>query len=109
VYASYLIRARLNHFTINPWYLDEYLRTGSGRKAMSPYNRTTAGQSNIGMEGLGQIRVPLPPLPLQQKFAHIVHNYERRRAQQRESARQAEHLFQSLLQRAFRGELTINY
>jgi len=38
-------------------------------------------------------------------FAHIVHKFERLRAQQREAERQAEHLFQTLLQRAFRGEL----
>jgi len=47
-----------------------------------------------------------PPLPLQQKFAHIVRKCERLRAQQREAERQAEHLFQTLLHRAFRGDLT---
>ena len=41
----------------------------------------------------------------QQQFAHIVHKFERLRAQQREAERQAEHLFQALLHRAFRGEL----
>jgi type I restriction enzyme S subunit len=105
LYASYLIRARLNLEKINPWFLETYLRTESGRRAMSPYIRTTAGQSNIGMEGLGQIPVPLPPLPLQEKYAQIVHRFERLRAQHREAERQAEHLFQTLLHRAFRGEL----
>jgi type I restriction enzyme S subunit len=46
-----------------------------------------------------------PPLPLQQQFAHIVRKFDRLRAQQREAERQAEHLFQALLQRAFRGEV----
>jgi type I restriction enzyme S subunit len=46
-----------------------------------------------------------PSFPLQQEFAEIVQKYERLRAQQREAERQAEHLFQSLLHRAFRGEL----
>jgi len=46
-----------------------------------------------------------PPLPLQQEFAHITYKFERLRAQQREAERQAEHLFQTLLHRAFRGEL----
>jgi type I restriction enzyme S subunit len=105
LYASYLIRARLNLEKINPWFLETYLRTESGRRAMSPYIRTTAGQSNIGMEGLGQIPVPLAPLPLQEKYAQIVHRFERLRAQHREAERQAEHLLQSLLDRAFRGEL----
>jgi len=52
-----------------------------------------------------KISIPVPPLALQQRFAHIVHKFERLRAQQREAQRQAEHLFQTLLHRAFRGEL----
>ncbi len=44
-----------------------------------------------------------PPFPLQQQFAEIVQKYGRLRAQQREAERQAEHLFQSLLHRAFWG------
>jgi hypothetical protein len=35
----------------------------------------------------------------------IVRRFERLQAQQREAERQAEHLFQTLLQRAFNGEL----
>ncbi len=76
------------------------------------------GQGNITGNLVGQIQqhfnigaaremlVHLPPLPLQEKFAQIVQKYERLRTQQREAERQAEHLFQSLLHRAFRGELT---
>ena len=52
-----------------------------------------------------EIPVPIPPLPLQQKFADIVRRFERLCAQQREAERQAEHLFQTLLHRAFNGEL----
>jgi type I restriction enzyme S subunit len=48
-----------------------------------------------------EMAVPVPPLPLQQKFAAIVRRFERLRAQQREAERQAEHLFQTLLHRAF--------
>lgn len=48
-----------------------------------------------------EIAVPVPPLALQEKFARIVQQYERLRVQQREAERQAEHLFQTLLHRAF--------
>jgi type I restriction enzyme S subunit len=44
-------------------------------------------------------------LPLQQKFAALVERVERLRSVQREALRQAEHLFASLLHRAFSGEL----
>ncbi|MBD2014097.1 restriction endonuclease subunit S [Microcoleus sp. FACHB-53] len=106
LFASYLIRARLNFKKVNPWFVSAYLRTSVGRQVMSPFIRTTAGQFNISVEGLKQIVLPLPPLPLQEKFAQIVQKFERLRTQQREAERQAEHLFQTLLHRAFRGELT---
>lgn len=65
-----------------------------------------SAQKNINLEILRGLPVPLPPLPLQEKFAQIVQKHERFRTQQREAERQAEHLFQTLLHRAFRGELT---
>lgn len=64
-----------------------------------------SGQPLISEGRLENINLIVPPLPLQEKFAEIVKNFERVRRQQREAARQAEHLFQTLLARAFRGEL----
>ncbi len=64
-----------------------------------------SAQKNINLRILRNLDIPLPPLPLQGEFAHITHKFERLRGQQREAERQAEHLFQTLLQRAFRGEL----
>jgi len=64
-----------------------------------------SAQKNINLRILRNLDIPLPPLLLQREFAHIVHKFERLRAQQREAERQAEHLFQTLLHRAFRGEL----
>ncbi len=51
LFASYLIRARLKPQAVHPQFLAAYLRTDAGRQAMLPYIRTTAGQSNIGIEG----------------------------------------------------------
>ena len=50
---------------------------------------------------LAEIQILLPPFPVQQKFAALVERHERLRAVQRESLRQAEHLFQSLLHQSF--------
>ena len=50
---------------------------------------------------LAELRIPVPPLPLQEQFALLVARHERLRAVQRESLRQSEHLFQSLLHHAF--------
>jgi type I restriction enzyme S subunit len=61
---------------------------------------------DLGLQRMPKIKIYIPPLPLQEKFAQIVQKHERFRTQQREAQRQAEHLFQTLLHRAFRGELT---
>jgi type I restriction enzyme S subunit len=58
------------------------------------------------MEIIKELIVPLPPLSLQEKFSKIAQKFERIQAQQREAERQAEHLFQTLLHKAFQGELT---
>lgn len=62
-------------------------------------------RERISMGRLAELIVPVPPLSLQTKFARIVQKYEQLRNQQREADRQAEHLFQTVLHRAFRGEL----
>ena len=59
-------------------------------------------QPYINPTELVKMRFLLPPLPLQQQFAHIVHQFERFCAQQREAERQAQHPCQTLLHRAFR-------
>ena len=109
LYASYLIRARLNPDQANSWFVAACLRTTSGRKVMSPFIRTTAGQSNISVEGLKQICIPLPPIEKQRQFqTQLEKFYKLRRA--REKARDLiETTFQFLLQRAFSGNLTAKW
>ena len=76
------------------------------RKAVQSMATGSAGSMpNISKDKLNSLQIPLPPLPLQEKFAEIVQKFERVRRQQREATRQAEHLFQTLLHRAFRREL----
>jgi type I restriction enzyme S subunit len=60
---------------------------------------------DLGLKRMPKIAMYLPPIALQQKFAQIVQRYERLRTQQQEADRQAEHLFQTVLHRAFQGEL----
>lgn len=57
------------------------------------------------MGQLADLPVPVPPLAIQQSFSALVCRFERLRTRQREAERQAEHLFQTLLDRAFCGEL----
>ena len=105
VYESNMMRFRVNPSKVQPWFLIYYLASEvSRRELLSKAN--ISNQASINQETLKSLKLPLPPLPLQEKFAQIVQKFDRLRTQQREADRQAEHLFQTLLHRAFRGELT---
>jgi type I restriction enzyme S subunit len=106
VYASYLIRARL-HESVSPAYLAAYLN-GVGRNGIGRYVKTSAGQYNINIEGLGKIPIPKVPRHQQEKFVHrtlvargVVDNCLLQ-------LKQLDVLFTSLQSRAFRGELSHN-
>lgn len=63
------------------------------------------GVPDLHLVEIKQIKIPLPPLPLQQKFASIVHQIEQIRQQQEQSKQQIDHFFNVLMQKAFNGEL----
>jgi len=60
-----------------------------------------SAQKNINLEILRNLQIPLPPFDHQEKFAVFVSRFEKLRAIQKESERQTEMLFQSLLNMAF--------
>lgn len=73
---------------------DHFVRIGSG--AAVP--QLTASQ-------LGSLKIPLPPLHLQQKFAFCVDAIEKQKSAQRASLAKLDELFASIQRLAFRGEL----
>ncbi len=66
---------------------------------------TSGSMKNISQNKVLTIKVGLPPLPLQQKFAAIVESIERQKAAQRAHLAELDALFAALQHRAFRGEL----
>ena len=66
---------------------------------------STSTIAHLTGEKLRKLPVPLPPLPLQQKFAAIVESVERQKAAQRAHLAELDALFAALQHRAFRGEL----
>lgn len=71
------------------------------RRVQQLASGTAGSMPNISKEKLMELRLPLPPRTAQNRFALLVAGYERIRRQQVEAERQAEHLFQALLHRAF--------
>lgn len=108
-FASYLIRARPNPKRLQPWYLSIYLQTQTGRRHMDRYIQSTAGQSNLGMPGIRNVPVRLPPLEIQMQFVRHVRDAEDFRAASRTAQEAAGRLVQQLAARAFTGELTASW
>ena len=59
----------------------------------------------IILRQLKQVKIHLPPLPLQQKFAKIVEHVEKLKEKQKKSGENINELFDALMSKAFKGEL----
>lgn len=105
IYASYLIRARLQAGQVIPFFVQHFLASPDGCSALRARSKTSAGQFNINTEGLGTIPIPVPPLALQREFAEWVTKIRAVQADQSASRKRLDDLFQSMLHRAFEGEL----
>jgi type I restriction enzyme S subunit len=75
----------------------------SSRGAYGQATRALDGSASphVNVGEIVNFRVPVPPLSLQQRFASMCERVDHLRAVQREALRQAEHVFASLLDRAF--------
>jgi type I restriction enzyme S subunit len=104
LFGSFMIRMMPMNKIIHPYYLSCCLRTEQMRTRLINSSNTVA-ITNIAQPALKKFKVPLPPLPLQQEFAKLVEDIEAEKARQAESRKKLNELFQSLMQRAFTGEL----
>jgi type I restriction enzyme S subunit len=109
LFASYLIRARLDKEQIDPWFLAAFLSTPAGRRAMKPYIRTTAGQSNISTAGIREVSVTLPPFEMQVRFREHWFALRDHRARGAVIRERVDRLFSVLLHHAFTGDLTARW
>lgn len=65
----------------------------------------SAGQKRVPKDFFKKFKVICPPLPLQNQFAERVQAIEDQKTKAQASLEKSEELFQSLLQRAFNGEI----
>jgi type I restriction enzyme, S subunit len=64
-------------------------------------------QPNLNTGIMKNLKIPLPPIELQNKFSSIVREVELMKEQQKKSKEQINNLFNVLMQKAFKGELKI--
>ncbi len=109
LFASYLIRLRLQTEKLNPHYVVAFLATPFGRREIGRNSRTSAGQYNISSTGLRAIRIPVPPLSRQLKFLDQYEQWRQSKVHLEDAFLEAESTFFCLLSRAFTGELTAEW
>ncbi len=91
---------------IEPVYLWQTLSQRSMRFQLSRLAGGTAGSMpNISKARLRTLKVPVPPTELQAKYRAVANQFWHKKTHQVHSQTISENLFNSLLQRAFRGEL----
>jgi type I restriction enzyme S subunit len=99
-----LMKITLNKDLILPIYLKSILTSASINAHMQ--NQSHGGTMGIvNVQIMKRINIPLPPLELQQKYANLIQKVERMKEKQRESEKELNNLFNSLIQRAFNGQL----
>lgn len=105
-HQNHLIRVRGNVQCVMPSFLSSFLNSSSGRAQMLKLGKTTSGLNTISTNNIRSIRVLVPPLDLQERFAEIsrrVRNLTTRMKQQRYDG----DLLESLVACAFSGMLAL--
>ena len=96
--------ALIRQTKLNPVFLATLLSCDAAKTKWGTIDRD-AVKSGLNFDDIKGFHVIAPPMSVQLQYATLVARHERLRANQRETLRQADHLFQSLLHRAFATSL----
>ncbi len=85
-------------------FYNHLINSSFGKAIIEPLKRR-AGQPHLNADQIKSLELPAPPRAKLQEFAVLVEKVGLLRAKQKESEKELENLFNSLMQRAFKGEL----
>ena len=105
IHQNHIFRVRLTDARVDPVFLNWIVGSERGKKYFLRSAKQTTGIASINMTQLRAFPMLIPQLPLQERFATIVDSVERKTMKLSRQLSDAESLFSSLQQRAFRGEL----
>ncbi len=108
IFAGYLIRIK-NYPVLNSEYLNYYLNSAYAREFCQQVKTDGVSQSNINAQKLGKFPLPLPLLPEQHEIVRRVEALFKKadeiEARYKKAKAFVDKLTQSILAKAFRGEL----
>lgn len=100
IFAGYLIRYKLNQKLINPRYLFWYTKLNEYRNWVK-LNQSGAAQPGINAKKYGSLRIPVPPIELQEQFATFVTQTDKSKSAIQKSLDKLETLKKVLMQEYF--------
>ncbi|ENY9359173.1 restriction endonuclease subunit S [Salmonella enterica] len=113
LYAGYLIRVRPNKERSVPKYISYCLQSPQLRQIIENIARSTSGVNNINSKELASLEIPLPPLSEQHEIVRRVEQLfawaDTIEKQVNSALTCVNSLTQSILAKAFRGELTAQW
>lgn len=98
---DHIIRVKFDLHKINPIYLCTLLNDEYGRKEFKNKIKTSAGQYTISQDGVERVKIPLPPIELQNKFAEFVKKFDKQKFEIQNSLEEMEKLQESLMNKYF--------
>ena len=94
---DHIIRVKFDLHKINPIYLCTLLNDEYGRKEFKNKIKTSAGQYTISQDGVERVKIPLPPIELQNQFADIVKQIDKQKFEIQKSLEETQKLQESLM------------
>ncbi len=104
-FAGYLVRVRFKADQALSEYISAYLNSSHGKKYLLERAKPSINMSNFSASEFLKIPILLPPLALQERFVVIADSTRSYISRFESMVKDANDLFNSLLQKAFRGEL----
>lgn len=105
VYASYLIRLRVDEDRVLPGYIREFLNSYRGRVQMNGWIRSSAGNYNLSVSGIEKFTVLLPSLDEQRVIVDKLEAVDQIIHTNREHHKQAKRLKTGLMQDLLSGDV----
>lgn len=105
IHQNHVFRVRVEPSKLDPVYFAKFLLTGEARRYFLGCAKRMTNLASINMTQLRALPVLLPPFSLQKEFAARVSDIRAMQAEQAIGRRRLDELFQSMLHRAFQGEL----
>ena len=100
IIAGYIIKIRVNN-KILPVYLSTMLNTSYGKKLLYNISKKSIGRSKNKFSRITKIKILIPPIELQNKFADFVRQTEKCLFELQKSIDETQLLFDSLMDKYF--------